>query len=130
MSTLGVWRVAALAWAGVIFVTGILPTQGVVETVSGGHDDLATMVGHFMAYMVLGFLLGRALGGWRVERGRVLLALVLAVALGAVIELIQMPLPYRDGQVVDLVVNAAGAAVGLAVFSAAAPAARPRSRRG
>ena len=130
MSTLRAWRLAALIWAGAILVTGTLPTQGAVEMVSGGHDDLATMAGHFVAYVLLGFLLGVALGGWRVERDRVLLALLLAVALGAMIELIQMPLPYRDGQVVDLVVNAAGAAVGLAVFSSAAPAVRSRSRRG
>jgi VanZ family protein len=124
------WRAAVLIWAGVIFVTGMLPTQGAVDVVSGGHDDLATLTGHFAAYLLLGVLLGVALGGWRVERDRMLLALVLAVALGAVIELLQMPLPYRDGQVVDLVVNAAGAAVGLAVFSAAAPVVRSRSRRG
>ncbi len=130
MSTLRAWRVAALIWAGAIFVTGTLPTQGVVERVSGGHDGLTTMVGHFVAYVLLGLLLGVALGGWRVERHRVLLSLVLAIALGVVIELIQMPLPYRDGQAVDLVVNAAGAAVGLVVFSAAVPAVRSRWRRG
>jgi len=45
------------------------------------------------------------------------LALALAVALGGLIELVQLPLPYRDGQLVDIVVNAAGAAAGLAVFT-------------
>ena len=130
MLTLRAWRAVAVVWAGVILVTGMLPTQGAVESISSGHDDLATMAGHFVAYALLGFLLGVALGGWRVERDRVLLALCLAFALGAVIEVIQMPLPYRDGQVIDLLVNAAGAAAGLAVFSAAAPAVRSRSRRG
>ena len=48
----------------------MLPTQGAVEAVSGGHDDLATTAGHFAAYALLGFLLGVALGGWRVERDR------------------------------------------------------------
>ena len=59
-----------------------------------------------------------------------ILALALAGGLGALIELVQVPLPYRDGQVVDVLVNVAGAAVGLAVFSAVALAWRPRSRRG
>jgi VanZ family protein len=122
--------VAAAAWAGVILVTGTLPTQSVVEAVSGGHDDLATMAGHFAAYALLGFLLGVALGGWSVERARAILVLVLAAGLGGLIELVQVPLPYRDGQAVDVLVNAAGAAVGLAVLSAVATARRSRSRRG
>jgi VanZ family protein len=130
MATSRVWQVAAAAWAGAILVTGVLPTEGAVSVVSGGRNDLATTLGHFGSYALLGFLLGVALGGWRVERGRVILALALAGVLGALIELMQMPLPYRDGQVVDVFVNIAGAAVGLAVFSVAAAARRPLSRRG
>jgi VanZ family protein len=124
------WRIAAAAWAGVILVSGMLPTQGAVSMISDGHDDLATMLGHFASYALLGFLLGFALGGWRTRRDRVILALALAAALGGLIELVQMPLPYRDGQVVDMVVNLAGAAVGLVVVSVVESARRPRSRRG
>jgi len=124
------WRVAAAVWAGVILATGILPTQGFVTAISGGRDDLATTTGHFAAYVLLGFLLGVALGGWSVERDRLILALALAAALGGLIELVQMPLPYRSGQAVDMLVDVAGAAVGLAVFSAVASARRSRSRRG
>jgi VanZ family protein len=108
----------------------MLPTQRAVSTVSRGHDDLATTAGHFAAYALLGLLLGVALGGWRVKRDRVILALALAAALGGLIELAQLPLPYRDAQLIDALVNAAGAAAGLAVFSAVALARRPRSRRG
>ncbi len=128
--SLRAWQVAAAAWAGAILVTGMLPTQNAVEVISGGHDDLATTAGHFAAYTLLGFLLGVALGGWRVRRDRVILALALAAALGGLIELAQLPLPYRDGQLVDVLVNAVGAAAGLAVFSAVASARRPRSRHG
>jgi len=124
------WQVAAAAWAGAILVTGMLPTQGAVSLISDGHDDLATMLGHFASYALLGFLLGAALGGWRTRRDRVLLALALAAVLGGLIELVQIPLPYRDGQVVDAVVNLAGAAVGLVAVSVVEPARRPRSRRG
>ena len=106
------WRVAAVAWAAAIVVFGVLPTQGVVHAVSGGRDDLSTAAGHFAAYALLAF--------------------VLAVSLGVAIELVQAPLPYRDCQLTDALVNAAGAALGLAVFSAAARvrARRPRGRRG
>jgi VanZ family protein len=128
--SLRAWQVAAAVWAGVILVTGVLPTQSAVSTISGGHEDLATTAGHFASYALLGFLLGVALGGWRVKRDRVLLALALAAGLGGLIELVQLLLPYRDGQVVDALVNAAGAAVGLAVFSAVVSARRSRSHRG
>jgi VanZ family protein len=124
------WQAAAVVWAGVIVVTGMLPTQRAVDAVSGGRQDLATTAGHFAAYALLGFLLGVALGGWRAKRDRVILGLALAVGLGAVIEVVQMPLPYRDGQLVDVVVNAAGAAVGMAALSAVEAARRSRSRRG
>ena len=80
--------------------------------------------------MVLGFLLGVALGGWRVDPGRLTLGLALAAALGGAIELVQGPLSYRDAQVVDFLVDVAGAAVGLVLFSAVTSVTRPRSRPG
>jgi VanZ family protein len=125
-----IWRAAAVAWAAVILVSGLLPTQGAVEAVSGGRDDAVTTVGHFAAYALLGFLIGVAVGGWRVRAGTLLVALALAAALGGLIELVQGPLDYRDAQLSDLVVDVAGAALGLAAFSGVASAVRPRSRRG
>ena len=47
------------------------------------------------------------------------MGLALAAALGGAIELVQGPLSYRDAQVADFLVDVAGAAAGLAVFSAA-----------
>ncbi len=124
------WQVAATAWALVILLTGLLPTQEAVETLSGGHDTLATTVGHFAAYVLLGVLLGAALGGVRAGWMRVLLTAALAAVLGGVIELVQGPLPYRDAQLSDFLVDIAGAAVGLALVSVAARATRSRSHRG
>jgi len=124
------WRGAAAVWAGVIFVSGVVPTRSVVRAASDGHETLTTTVAHFMVYAVLGFLLGLALGGWRTDFRRLALALALAVALGGAIELIQGPLSYRDAQLADFIVDVAGAAAGLAVFSVAAAVERSRSRRG
>ncbi len=95
-----------------------------------GTTRLTTTIAHFVAYALLGFLLGVALGGWRVDLRRLVLGLALAAALGGAIELIQGPLSYRDAQLADFVVDVAGAAAGLVVFSAAASVARRRSRRG
>ena len=52
------WRVAAAVWAGVIFVSGMVPTRSVVHALSDGYDTLATTAAHFAVYGVLGFLLG------------------------------------------------------------------------
>ena len=123
------WRVAAGVWAAVIFVSGVVPTRSVVRAVSEGHDTLTTTAAHFVVYAVLGFLFGLALGGWHTDLRRLAVALALAAALGGAIELIQGPLSYRDAQLADFIVDVAGAAAGLAVFSVAA-AARSRSRRG
>ena len=126
------WRVAAVVWAAAIVVFGVLPTQGIVHAIAEGRggDDLFTAAGHFAAYVLLAFVLAVALDDWRLSRRAVLGAAALAVSLGVAIELVQAPLPYRDCQLGDALVNAAGAALGLAVFSAAARARRPRGRRG
>jgi len=126
------WRVAAAVWAAALVVFGVLPTQGAVHAVSGGRDDLLTSVGHFDAYVLLAFVLAVALDDWRLSRRAVLGAAALAVSLGVAIELVQAPLPYRDCQLADALADAAGAALGLAAFSAVAGARawRLRWRRG
>ena len=126
------WRVAAVACAVAIVVSGVLPTQGVVNAIAEGRDDLLTSAGHFASYAVLAFVLAVALDDWRISRRAMLGTAVLAVSLGVVIELVQAPLPYRDCQFGDALVDAAGVALGLVVFSAAARARgrRPRWRRG
>jgi VanZ family protein len=118
----------AVVWAVVIVAWGVLPIGGVVEKV--GPADPVTTTGHFIAYMVLGFALPLALGARPVPLQRLVLAFALAVALGAAVELIQGPIPYRDASFLDLAVDAAGAAVGLAVVSAVARGGRSRSRPG
>ena len=124
------WRLAAAVWTVAIIISGVIPTSSTVRAISGGHDSFTTTTAHFAAYAVLGFLLGVALGGWRVDLGRLALGLVLAAALGGAIELVQGPLSYRDAQVADFLVDVAGAAAGLVVFSVVALATRSRSRPG
>jgi len=126
------WRVAAVAWAAAIVVFGVLPTQGAVHVIAKGLDDLLTSAGHFASYAVLAFVLAVARDDWRVSRRAVLGAAAVAVSLGVAIELVQAPLPYRDCQVGDALVDVAGAALGLVVFSAVARARerRPRWHRG
>lgn len=129
-TSLRVWRAAAVAWATVILVSGLLPLHDVIEAASRGRDDAVTTVGHFAAYLLLGFLVGVALTGWEVRAGKLLLGLALTAALGGLVELVQAPLPYRGAEMLDFIVDVAGAAAGLALFSAVATVGRSRWRRG
>lgn len=122
------WRAAVLVWVAGIVATGVAPLGSVVEAV--GPPDPVTTAGHFVAYAILGFVLVVALGGWQVSARTLALAFALAVSLGAVVELVQGPIPYRDASLLDLAVDAAGAVAGLAVVSALARARRPLSRPG
>jgi len=123
------WRYAALAWALVILVFGLIPTHEALQAVAGQRETAATVAGHFLEYALLAFLLGPALGGWRRDPRAAVSAAVLAVGLGITIELVQALLPYRDAQLSDVLVNAAGTALGLALFSWVAPPWPGRSRR-
>jgi VanZ family protein len=124
------WRPAAAVCAVAIFVSGVVPTQSTVTAVSGGHDAAFTTAAHFVVYVVLGFLLGVAVAGWRVTPRGLLIALAIAALLGGLIEVIQGPLSYRDAQLADFLVDIAGAAAGLAAFSAVALGRRSRSHPG
>ncbi len=124
------WRMAAAIWAAAIFVSGVAPTRSTVAAVSGGHDTAFTTAAHFAVYAVLGFMLGVALSRWTPDARGVGVALALAAALGGAIELIQGPLSYRDAQLADSLVDVAGAAVGLAVFSAVVWRRQSQSRPG
>lgn len=124
------WRIAVVAWAAVITASGLLPTRSTVQAISGGRDGTVTTAGHFAAYILLGFLLAAALGGRQVRVRELLVGFTLATALGGAIELIQAPLPYRDAQASDFVVDVAGAVLGLALFSGVVWVTRSRWRRG
>lgn len=128
MTASGRWRAAGAVLTVAIVVLGVVPIGGMVEAV--GPPNPVTTTGHFVAYAALAFVLAVALSGWRTTRRTLVVAFVLAVALGAVVELLQGPIPYRDASLVDLAVDAAGAAAGLVVFSAAARGRRSRSRPG
>ena len=128
MTTPGRWRAAAAVLTVAIVVLGIVPIGGVVEAV--GPPDPVTTTGHFVAYAALAFVLAVALSGWRATGRALVVTFALAVALGAGVEVLQGPIPYRDSSLLDLAVDAAGAAVGLAVFSAVARGRRSRSRPG
>lgn len=127
------WRVAALALVAAIVVSGVVPTHETLQAVVGAGESAVATAGHFLQYAALASVLPSALRGRRGERGLLMKAGALSMALGVTMELGQSALPYRSAQLSDLWVNAAGVTFGLALVSwigrrPAAP--RPRSRRG
>ena len=80
--------------------------------------NLIQKVLHVCLYGVLALLLAWTLEGIQPKTYRFLIALIIAVAFGAVMEWCQTKVPGRFGTVYDVALNAVGAALGLlaAVF--------------
>ena len=68
---------------------------------------------HLILYGILALLLVWALDGIQSRNSRLLTALVIAVAFGALMEWGQTVVPGRFGSLYDIILNAAGAALGL-----------------
>lgn len=68
---------------------------------------------HVCLYGVLALLLAWTLEGIQPRTYRFLIALIIAVAFGAVMEWCQTKVPGRFGTVYDVALNAVGAALGL-----------------
>jgi VanZ family protein len=113
------WAFAASVWALAIVVFGVIPTHEALAATVGHEENFVASLGHFIEYAVFAVLLVLAFGGRRVAVRPFALAAAVAVALGWGIELVQWPLPYRDFQVSDGIVDMAGVAAGLAAFSVA-----------
>ena len=104
----------SIAIAFVLLVATLIPTGGVVgpepplgsQAFVFGLDTWLHLIG-FGALSASIVLAGRR-PTWRL----VAVAIVLTTAFGALIELLQWPLPWRMGSVADVVANAVGAAVG------------------
>lgn len=112
------WSAAAVLWALLIVVFGALPTQQMVSEVAPEREAASTVLGHFVEYLVLAALMAAALGRRYSASRRAALVMVMAVGLGVAIEVAQGFLPYRDCQLLDVLVNVGGAFFGLVVFSA------------
>jgi VanZ like family len=94
-----------VAWAGLIFTLSSVPDLG---TGLGGWDLLLRKLAHAAEFAVLGLLLVRALG-------RPLLSFWLGTAYAVTDELHQSFVPGRLGSPLDVAIDAAGVAVGVAL---------------
>jgi VanZ family protein len=94
-----------VAWAGLIFTLSSIPDLG---TGLGTWDLVLRKLAHAAEYAVLGVLLLRAIG-------RPGAAFVLATLYAATDEIHQAFVPGRQASPLDLAIDAAGAAVGIAL---------------
>lgn len=102
---------AAAAWMGFIF---LVSARSALPQPPGLGRELTAMPGHFSVYFVLAIILWWVLGGFGLEgRRRSLLAFGLAVAYGVTDEWHQSFVPGRTPDVLDVIVDALGAAAGL-----------------
>jgi VanZ family protein len=95
-----------VAWAALIFALSSIPDLG---TGLGGWDLLLRKIAHAAEYAVLGALLQRALS-------RPGLALAIGIAYAVSDELHQFFVPGRTGSPLDVVLDAAGVMVGVALW--------------
>ncbi len=98
------WRLCLAASVAIILV---LATTSHTDAVPASFGD---KFNHLIAFLEL-TLLARL--GW--PRARPLLVAGLVLSFGLLLELLQAPLPYRSFSLLDLVADAAGIALGLAL---------------
>lgn len=72
---------------------------------------------HFIAYLILGFLLVNAVGNWRELSGRAMLvSFIVAVLYAASDEFHQLFIDGRSGELRDVGIDSAGAAAGVVLY--------------
>ncbi len=104
-----------LLWMGLIF---FLSAQSKLPDLTHGRPDLQAVAGHFLVYAVLGVLWARALRGAAVRRPWAW-AFFIAVLYGFSDEFHQSFVPNRHPDIFDILTDAAGAGVGLLLYSLA-----------
>ncbi len=99
----------AVAWMGLIFWFSAQPKGDLPDY--GGLDLLVKKTAHVAEYAVLGWLIQRARG----SGGSWWQPWLIAIAYAATDEFHQLFVPGRGARVVDVMIDSAGAAMGLAL---------------
>ena len=98
-----------------VLVVSIIPIPDFIET--GSSTGSLSIVFHLIGYATLA-LLAKPIVRSRFERTRWQVAIITVVGVtgyGALIELVQAPISYRNASVIDVVVNAIGAVIGVII---------------
>ena len=107
MITARAWRLATGAYAALIFAVSVIPVN---PSLAPGQLD---KVAHLCEYLVLAWLLAQVFRLQNHPR-KLWAAWGWATSYGAAIEGIQMFIPWRSGDISDLLANGLGAVLGIA----------------
>jgi VanZ family protein len=108
------YRLAVL-WAVFIFCLHIIPSEKLPSTPDWGFS--VDKVVHFFLFVVLGYLLVRSFKPDKRHWSRLILyAVMICVIFGLIMETVQIIVPGRTYNMVDLVADGTGAAFGCLVF--------------
>jgi hypothetical protein len=112
-------RRAVAAWILIVGGASVVDPAVVLGTAASGSMGPLTLLGidafvasHLIAYGVLGWLLVAVFDSDTDVRHSVIVAIVVATAVGVGIEFLQAPLSTRTASTADALINAAGAVVG------------------
>jgi hypothetical protein len=105
------WRlwIFPLLWMGVIY---FLSSQSDFGPAAGFAFPEADKVAHFLLYLVLGLLLGRAALRGELRRGA-WVAFIIGAAYGGLDEIHQAFVPHRTPDLMDFLVDVIGVALGI-----------------
>ena len=95
------------------WINGVLARLGVDYQF---NHQTVRKIGHFVGYLILGFLSALAVWGVKID-GYPVVALSLCLAVAAVDEGLQLFSPGRVASVADVLLDGAGAACGILLFS-------------
>lgn len=103
--------IPSLIWGSVILLFSVLPLKNVFPLTIGYFDKLA----HTFEYTLLSFLLMKAFYRQRYDFPieNVVFTLILAGGYGIVMELLQLYVPGREANLVDVVFNLLGVIIGI-----------------
>ena len=113
------YRLAAVAWLLIVVGASVVDPAVVLGTAPSGSTGPLAVVGidafvvaHLIAYGVLGWLVVAVFDSDTDVRHGVIVAVVVATAVGVGIEVVQATLSTRTASTADALINAAGAVVG------------------
>jgi len=119
-------RRLAAGWAVAVFVLAVVPVSWVFGV---APVDAWTLLGALGHYFEFALLTGLVAVGWRDAIGRrraLAVGAAVSAVYGVVIEIVQLPLPYRHFDVRDMATDWAGVATAALLVSVASRAAAAR----
>lgn len=109
MKPVNFYRTLAVIYAGVVFALSLMPD-------TGGPGYGWDKAHHFIAYALMAFFFMRAVNPLRPFAFTALGVFVAVLSFGIAVELFQSLTPTRQADAFDVLANAIGALVGIAVF--------------